>query len=89
MALVGAMSFLGFAIGLMGGVEWAKPSRPAATSVDVGFLQDMSSHHEQAIQMSLLEMRRGQLIFRVRSIGAIYLQKTLLREMRVLSAERD
>ena len=60
MALVGAMSFLGFAIGLMGGVEWAKPSRPAATSVDVGFLQDMSSHHEQAIQMSLLEMRRGQ-----------------------------
>lgn len=60
MALVGAMSFLAFAIGLMAGVDMAKPSRPGAESIDVGFLQDMSSHHEQAIQMSLLEMRRGQ-----------------------------
>lgn len=59
MALVGAMSFLAFAIGLMAGVDLGKPSRPGSGSVDVGFLQDMSSHHEQAIQMSLLEMRGG------------------------------
>lgn len=60
MGLVGAMSFLAFAIGMMSGVELAKPSKPSAQSVDVGFLQDMSSHHEQAIRMSLLELRRGQ-----------------------------
>lgn len=58
-ALVCALSFLAFAIGLMAGVDLGKPARPGASSVDVGFLQDMSSHHEQAIQMSLLEMRRG------------------------------
>lgn len=59
MALVCALSFLAFAIGLMAGVDLGKPDRPGIGSVDVGFLQDMSSHHEQAIQMSLFEMRRG------------------------------
>ena len=60
MALVFAMSVMAFAIGYTFGIDLARADRPRANSVDVGFLQDMSSHHEQAIRMSLLEIRRGE-----------------------------
>ncbi len=32
---------------------------PSDSDVDVGFLQDMTNHHEQAVQMSLLELQNG------------------------------
>ena len=34
-------------------------SGPPSSAVDVGFLQDMTSHHDQAVQMALDEIRNG------------------------------
>jgi uncharacterized protein (DUF305 family) len=51
-----ALAFLGFAIGLF--VTRDQP--PAADSADVGFLQDMATHHEQAIGIALLELAYGE-----------------------------
>ncbi len=33
---------------------------PGPDSIEVGFYQDMSTHHDQAVQMSLLELRNGE-----------------------------
>jgi uncharacterized protein (DUF305 family) len=57
--MVAAIAFLAGAVGFMLGVARADPDSPSANSVDVGFLLDMDSHHQQAIQMSLLELRHG------------------------------
>lgn len=46
-----ALLLLGAAAGLLVGLPGA-PAEPAAGSVDVGFAQDMSVHHEQAVQMA-------------------------------------
>jgi uncharacterized protein (DUF305 family) len=46
-----ALLFLG---GAMGYALLARAGTPAAESVDVGFLQDMRVHHDQAVLMSLL-----------------------------------
>ncbi|MGH3568702.1 MAG: DUF305 domain-containing protein [Pseudonocardia sp.] len=46
-----ALLLLGAAAGLLVGLPGA-PAEPAADSVDVGFAQDMSVHHEQAVQMA-------------------------------------
>ena len=35
------------------------PTRPGAGSVEVGFAQDMISHHEQAVEMSIAELQTG------------------------------
>ncbi len=35
------------------------PSKPSASSVDVGFFYDMSAHHQQAISMALDYVRNG------------------------------
>jgi uncharacterized protein (DUF305 family) len=40
--------FLAGAVGYMAG----RPDQPGASSADVGFLQDMIIHHEQAVEMS-------------------------------------
>lgn len=32
---------------------------PGASSVDVGFLQDMSDHHDQAVQLALIQLSSG------------------------------
>lgn len=55
---VGVLALL--LIGAAGGLVIARsgpasPATPAADSVDVGFLQDMSVHHEQAVQMASWE----------------------------------
>ena len=34
-------------------------SSPSSASVEVGFLRDMLGHHDQAVQMSLIEIRNG------------------------------
>jgi uncharacterized protein (DUF305 family) len=47
---------LGAAAGLLVGLPGATAtSSPAADSVDVGFAQDMSAHHQQAVQMASWE----------------------------------
>jgi len=41
------------------GYKVAEPSTPSAGSVDVGFLQDMIDHHDQAVVMSSYVLREG------------------------------
>jgi uncharacterized protein (DUF305 family) len=36
------------------------PHNPGANSVDVGFLQDMRYHHDQAVQMALILLQKPQ-----------------------------
>ena len=45
-----ALAFLGFALGMF----VSRDDPPAADSVDVGFLQDMSTHHDQGIGVARL-----------------------------------
>lgn len=52
-AAVLAVLLLGAAIGMLVGLPGTKPAAAvAAASVDVGFAQDMSTHHRQAVQMA-------------------------------------
>jgi uncharacterized protein (DUF305 family) len=51
-----ALVFLGFAVGMF--VNRDRP--PDAGSVDVGFLQDMLTHHEQALGVSALTVAYGE-----------------------------
>ena len=50
-----ALAFLGFSFALFLGRD--RP--PASDSVDVGFMQDMISHHEQAVDMAQTELVNG------------------------------
>jgi uncharacterized protein (DUF305 family) len=50
-----ALLFLGFSLAVFLG----RDTPPGAGSVDVGFVQDMLSHHEQAIELSQLELGDG------------------------------
>jgi uncharacterized protein (DUF305 family) len=55
LAAVGLL-LLGAAAGLLVGLPGSSSSSvPAADSVDVGFAQDMSEHHQQAVQMASWE----------------------------------
>lgn len=53
-AVAGALAvfLLGAAAGVFIGLPGGVPAAPAADSVDVGFAQDMTVHHEQAVQMA-------------------------------------
>jgi uncharacterized protein (DUF305 family) len=52
LAVVGLL-MLGAAVGLLIGLPGSSTSSvPGAGSVDVGFAQDMSEHHQQAVQMA-------------------------------------
>ena len=51
-----ALVFLGVGIGFA--IEARTNSTPGAGSVDVGFLQDMRYHHDQATQMSLAYLQK-------------------------------
>ncbi|MCU1353031.1 MAG: hypothetical protein JWM05_2240 [Acidimicrobiales bacterium] len=51
-ALVVALAFLAGAVGFVVGER--RGARDPLSATDVGFMQDMSRHHEQAIEMSLL-----------------------------------
>ena len=92
--LVAACTFLGGAVGWTLG----RGRPPGASSADVGFLQDMIAHHEQAVRMattgdsaatevSVRHFAREVLIFQQYEIGLMeaYLQRW--RHPRV--AERD
>jgi uncharacterized protein (DUF305 family) len=51
-----ALAFLGFAVGVFA----TRDDPPAADSVDVGFLQDMSTHHDQGIGVARLAAAYGE-----------------------------
>lgn len=57
-SLVGAFAFLGAALTYFAMERSDEP--PGASSVDVGFLQDMISHHEQALALSTSELLNGE-----------------------------
>lgn len=54
--IVGLALLVGMAGFLVG--EWA--SQPDSSEVDIGFLQDMSNHHEQAVQMASIAVIEAQ-----------------------------
>jgi uncharacterized protein (DUF305 family) len=51
-----ALAFLGFAVGLV----VARDRPPAADSADAGFLQDMITHHDQALGVATLTVAHGE-----------------------------
>jgi uncharacterized protein (DUF305 family) len=79
-AMVLALLFLGGAIG------WTLETRsddPNPSDIDIGFLQDMITHHEQALQMAFPVIRNGEnaivrdhaqevLLFQTREIGIMH-----------------
>jgi uncharacterized protein (DUF305 family) len=56
LASVAAVAFLALAIGYFLGSRPA--SKPGAGSVDVGFLQDMRAHHDQAVEMASIYLAK-------------------------------
>jgi uncharacterized protein (DUF305 family) len=56
-ASIAALMYFAGAMGYILGIRTDSP--PGRDSVDVGFLQDMISHHEQAIEMSNIELAEG------------------------------
>ena len=55
-AIAAALAFLGFAVGVFAGRD--RP--PAADSAEVGFLQDMITHHDQALGVATLTIAHGE-----------------------------
>lgn len=51
-ALAIAVGFFAAAVAMVATRNSGSPSRPASDSVDVGFLRDMTQHHDQAVLMS-------------------------------------
>lgn len=60
-AVVAAFSLLllGAALGLLIRVPYFDRAEPDATAVDIGFSQDMSVHHQQAVTMATLARERA------------------------------
>lgn len=54
-----ALMFLAGALGYLIGRSGDESDAPSAESADVGFLYDMSSHHEQAVRLSMIELTNG------------------------------
>jgi uncharacterized protein (DUF305 family) len=78
-AVAAALAFLLGAVGYLVGVRVTE-SADAFNAVDVGFLQDMLDHHDQAVELALLELANGEdatardfaqetIIFQRREIG--------------------
>lgn len=55
-ALVAVAVFFGGAVGYF--IATDRP--PSAGSVDVGFYRDMTMHHDQAVQMALIQLANGE-----------------------------
>lgn len=56
--VVALVAVIALGLGLLGGWGLFAPRHPGDHSVDAGFARDMSEHHAQAVQMSLLVMQR-------------------------------
>lgn len=48
------------ALALVGGYLLGRPSQPLDTGPDAGFLRDMSAHHAQAVDMSMLILEESE-----------------------------
>jgi uncharacterized protein (DUF305 family) len=57
--LFGALAFLVGSVGYFVGVRTTDPAA-SFNEVDIGFLQDMIDHHDQAVVLSLLELANGE-----------------------------
>src|SRR5687768_12421458 len=57
-ALIVTVAFVSAAGGFVLGRSSGRP--PAEDSIDVGFLRDMSDHHDQAVQLAFLELANGE-----------------------------
>jgi uncharacterized protein (DUF305 family) len=57
-ALFGAVAFVLVGAALVVGVKRFQAD-PGPSAVDVGFLQDMVDHHDQAVQMAVIELSNG------------------------------
>lgn len=64
-AVVIAISLVAFGFGYLAG----QPRSPGVNSVDVGFLQDMIDHHDQAVQMAELVVQKPDIDPVVRSFA--------------------
>lgn len=82
--LVGAISFLAGAVGFAISERGADP----LSATDVGFMQDMNYHHEQAVQMSLLLLYKDDVDDGLKA----YAQEILIEqrfEMGIMNATLD
>jgi uncharacterized protein (DUF305 family) len=85
--LVAALVLLGAAVGYLIGV---RGSRVASSGVDIGFMVDMSDHHDQAVQLAILELSNGQdPIVKGFARDVLLFQRSELGEMGVLLADHD
>ena len=85
--LIVALGFLAGAIGYFVGV---KGSKTATSAVDAGFLADMSDHHDQAVQMALMELAHGQdRTVKGFAQDVLLFQRSELGEMKVLFDNHD
>lgn len=50
---------VGLLAGLSAGYLLTRPSTPGDASAEAGFLRDMSTHHAQAVQMSMIEHQKS------------------------------
>jgi uncharacterized protein (DUF305 family) len=50
---------LAFLVGAVGYFVGVRTTEPRCNDVDVGFLRDMTSHHDQAVELALIELARG------------------------------
>jgi uncharacterized protein (DUF305 family) len=65
LALCGLAAVIGWRLGS------DEPDRPGASSVDVGFFRDMTTHHQQAVTMALEYLKHGEDPFLLQVAGEI------------------
>jgi uncharacterized protein (DUF305 family) len=62
-----AVLVLGVGLGMV--VQSGSGGRPSVNAVDVGFLQDMRTHHDQAVQMSLIFVSKSDVNATLRQVA--------------------
>lgn len=66
-AMAVAVLVLGVGIGMV--LQSGSSTRPSVNAVDVGFLQDMRTHHDQAVQMSLIYVSKADVNATLRQVA--------------------
>jgi uncharacterized protein (DUF305 family) len=83
--LIIALVLLGASVGYFIGV---RGSRTDSSAVDIGFMADMSDHHDQAVQMAIMELANGQdPTVKGFARDVLLFQRSELGEMAVLLAD--
>jgi uncharacterized protein (DUF305 family) len=87
---IGAFGVLGLLVVVLAFVVGRQSAGPGQDEVDIGFLQDMTSHHEQAVQMALTYLDRGEdSVTRSFAQEVILFQRWELGKMAAWLDERD